>query len=147
MPHTTLRHADAETVQDYVLTRSIMRFSRGAPPEEWQFEHREVRLASGPRWDESHAFLYDYTLARIAVAADRRPARRVHGTPEFVEHILDSVRASASESARRLWAARRAEPAAAPEATTVALVSLLLAPPAREDRPTLMRRLPPPYPA
>ena len=40
MPHTILRHADTDTVQDYVLTRSIMRFSRAAPPEEWKFEHR-----------------------------------------------------------------------------------------------------------
>ncbi|MFB2600291.1 hypothetical protein ACEXQE_21070 [Herbiconiux sp. P17] len=145
MPHTILLHADADTVQDYVLTRSIMRFSRGAPPEEWKFEHREVRLASGPQWHEANAFLFDYTLARIVIAADRRPPHHRPDQATFVDHFLDAIRASAAKSARRLWSARQAERMTAPDSTTVALVSLLLTPPGTEDRAALMHRLPPPY--
>ncbi|WP_382306879.1 hypothetical protein [Herbiconiux sp. UC225_62] len=145
MPHTLLRHADADTVQDYVLTRSIMRFSRGAPPEEWKFEHTEVRRASGPQWTEANAFLFDYTLARIVIAADRQPTHRRPDEATFVQHFLDAIRASAAESARRLWAAQQAERMTAPDATTVALVSLLLTPPGNDHRAALIHRLPPPY--
>jgi hypothetical protein len=145
MPHTILRHADADTVQDYVLTRSIMRFSRGAPPEEWKFEHREVRLASGPQWQEVNAFLVDYTLARIVIAADRQPPHHLPDQASFVDHFLDAIRSSAGKSARRLWSARQAERMNAPDSTTVALVSLLLTPPGTEHRAALMHRLPPPY--
>jgi hypothetical protein len=146
MPHTILLHADTDTVQDYVLTRSIMRFSRAAPPEEWQFEHHAVRHASGPQWDEINAFLYDFTLARIVVAAERQPERSRPERASFLDHFLDAVRAGASESARRLWAAQRAERMSAPDSTSVALVSLLLTAPAPEHRTTLIERLPPPFP-
>ncbi|SDZ54692.1 hypothetical protein [Herbiconiux ginsengi] len=145
MPHTILSQADTDTVQDYVLTRSIMRFSRGAPPEEWKIEHQEVRLASGPQWHEPNAFLFDYTLARIVIAAERQPPRRRPDEATFVDHFLDAVRASAAKSARHLWAARQAERMTAPDSTTVALVSLLLTPPETEHRAALIHRLPPPY--
>ena len=145
MPHTILLTADADTVQDYFLTRSIMRFSRAAPPEEWKFEHRAVRLASGAQWADANAFLFDYTVARIVIAADRQPARQPHDQATFADHFLDAVRASAARSARRLWAAQQGQPSTPPDATTVALVSLLLTAPGTENRSALIHRLPPPY--
>lgn len=145
MPHTILLTADTDTVQDYFLTRSMLRFSRAAPPEEWKFEHREVRLASGPQWAESNAFLFDYTIGRIVIAADRQPTRYPHEPATFADHFLDAIRASAGRSARRLWAAQQAERQTAPDATTVALVALLLSAPEPEHRSSLLARLPPPY--
>lgn len=65
--HPLVRGDDA-LVQDIVLTKVTLLLAQNSSGEEREFEIAAMRDLSKQMWEQRNAFLFDFTLARFAIA-------------------------------------------------------------------------------
>lgn len=133
---------DISLIQDVFLTKTLMLLARDADPAEWQFECRVAEEASGARWAEMNAFLFDFTLGRALCAVRPRSLEDVAGS--FADYFTAAIQAGAGGAARNIWAAERTQHDRG-DALTVLLLVHLMTPIAAERRLGILRDLPAGY--